>query len=166
MVAAGQYSFKRANASRVTMPANTSCRLTSPSGYDELLRTVGATECLDGVAYFAGDASVHEEDAAAVPARAKQETRNVLHLVQALIRNGITQLGSLALIVRGFEAPSLASPAGVATSAVWGFGRVIAAELPELNCKLYDLEPTLAPMEAAGCWLSNWHPHHLKIRWR
>ena len=130
-------------------PDDYAMRLNSDSDYDELLEAIGSAERVNGVAYFTG-ASMREEEAGDTPAPARRQARNVLQLVQALARNGFNDLASFALITRGFATPSLGSVFGLTAAAAWGLGRVIAAELPELNCKLYDLEPTLTPSEAAA----------------
>jgi acyl transferase domain-containing protein/acyl carrier protein len=65
---------------------------------------------------------------------------SVLHLIQALARAGSNDIPRLWLITRGAqkvgrEADSLS----IAQSSLWGLGRVIPHEHPELHCSLIDL---------------------------
>ncbi|WP_437759724.1 SDR family NAD(P)-dependent oxidoreductase [Sorangium sp. So ce1389] len=68
-----------------------------------------------------------------------------LHLTQALLRRGWRDAPRLWVVTRGAQAAGEA-PAGlsVAQAPLWGLGRVIALEHPELQCTRVDLSP--APM--------------------
>lgn len=65
---------------------------------------------------------------------------SVLHLVQALVQGGWQEVPSLWLVSGGAQpvAPDQSS-LSVAQSQLWGLGKVIAQEHPELNCKLIDI---------------------------
>jgi myxalamid-type polyketide synthase MxaB len=73
---------------------------------------------------------------------------SVLHLVQALVRGGGSNPARLTLVTRGAQAagpePHAVMPA---QAPVWGLGRVVALEHPELQCRRIDLE---AGTEAAA----------------
>ncbi|MBI3243488.1 MAG: SDR family NAD(P)-dependent oxidoreductase [Chloroflexi bacterium] len=63
---------------------------------------------------------------------------SALHLVQALAASG--SQSRLWLVTRGAQAVN-GSPLAVAQSPLWGLGKVIALEHPELHCALIDLDP-------------------------
>ncbi len=65
-----------------------------------------------------------------------------LYLVQALIAANLSQLPRLWLITRGAQ-PVIGetAPVNANGSALWGLGRVIALEHPELKCIRIDLDP-------------------------
>jgi acyl transferase domain-containing protein/acyl carrier protein len=124
-------------------------RLDSGADYDQLLQALGAAGPVDFVIFFAGTGPRPEGQVADLPALARRQTGNVLHLVQALSRSKISAPKKLVLVTQGFAAASLGAPMTIAAGATWGIGRVIAAELPDLNCKLCDLDPALSPSQAA-----------------
>ena len=64
----------------------------------------------------------------------------VLHLVQALIVNGTAP--RLWLVTRGGQAIASDEAVHVAQAPVWGLGRTLANEHPELRVTLIDLDPT------------------------
>ena len=79
-------------------------------------------------------------------ARAHQLTcASVLHLVQALAALGGSDPPQLFLLGKGAQAIDQ-GPVEVAQSALWGLGKVIALEHPELRCTCIDLDPE-APLE-------------------
>jgi len=66
---------------------------------------------------------------------------STLHLVQALVEH-YSEPPSLWLVTQGAQAIGVASGVpGLAQSSLWGMGKVIAMEHPELNCTLIDLDP-------------------------
>jgi len=73
---------------------------------------------------------------------------SALYLVQALVKN-YSEPPSLWLVTRGAQAVGTASDVpGLAQSSLWGMGKVIALEHPELNCTLVDLDPQATGDEA------------------
>ncbi|QSJ15493.1 type I polyketide synthase [Nostoc sp. UHCC 0702] len=64
---------------------------------------------------------------------------STLHLVQALARAGWSQ-ARLLLITQGAQSVGTISPLQVQQSALWGMGRVIALEHPDLQCICLDLD--------------------------
>ena len=64
-----------------------------------------------------------------------------LDLVHALTLAGNPKPPRLWLVTRGACAAGAVSPLALAQSPVWGLGRVIAAEYPELACTRIDLDP-------------------------
>jgi acyl transferase domain-containing protein/NAD(P)-dependent dehydrogenase (short-subunit alcohol dehydrogenase family)/SAM-dependent methyltransferase len=78
----------------------------------------------------------------ATPAAAQEITAGALHLAQALLRAGIEPQPNLWLVTRGAVAEEAgADVPGVASSPLWGLGRSLFLECPELNCRLVDLDP-------------------------
>ena len=96
--------------------------------------------------------SIHEElttdELAAVT---KLGCSSTLHLVQALIAN-CSQSPRLILVTRG---ATLAS--GIAQSCLWGMGKVIALEHPELNCIKIDLDEIPSRTEVAELFAELWY---------
>ncbi|NEO82298.1 beta-ketoacyl reductase, partial [Moorena sp. SIO4G3] len=66
-----------------------------------------------------------------------------LSLVQALVKGGLSTVPRLWLVTNGAQAVPAHHPVipGVAQSSVWGMGKVISLEHPELNCTRIDLDP-------------------------
>ncbi len=67
---------------------------------------------------------------------------SALHLVQVLLKAELPKLPRLWLVTQGAVAINSDYPlSGLAQSPLWGMGKVIAMEHPELNTVLVDLEP-------------------------
>ena len=75
----------------------------------------------------------------------------VLHLSQALARAG--KPPSLCIVTRGAQAVDARETVCVAQAPLWGLGRVLAVEHPELHCLLLDLDPqgTVDDLAAVLC---------------
>ena len=113
---------------------------------DETLRGPGTS--WQGVIYlWALDEPVlypHKFTAAHLAGVQEKICGSVLHLVQALAAAGDTAIPGLWLITRGAQpagAPDEVALPGLAQSTVWGLGKVIAQEYPEMNCIRVDLDP-------------------------
>ncbi|MEO8414897.1 MAG: SDR family NAD(P)-dependent oxidoreductase [Ginsengibacter sp.] len=65
---------------------------------------------------------------------------SVLHLVKAL-SGRFAGSPRLWLVTRGAQSVKSGDPIAVEQSPLWGFGKVISFELPELNCIRIDLDP-------------------------
>lgn len=95
---------------------------------------------LQGVVHFCG-ADHDSRDASAMISSAGQELASTVRLVQALSRRA-GSLPRLWLVTRGAQVVDHeASLASLARSTLWGFGRVVANEIPRLRCSLVDLSP-------------------------
>ncbi|WP_414573579.1 SDR family NAD(P)-dependent oxidoreductase [Nostoc sp. CCY 9925] len=118
---------------------------TKPEDFKKLLATVGANQSLHGVVNCWSLDAVTAEALTTDNLRvASQEVcGGTLHLVQGIIQAGFSQPPRLWLVTQG--AQSVASEnsqvPGVAQSPLWGMGKVIALEHPELNCVRVDLDP-------------------------
>ncbi|NES40468.1 type I polyketide synthase [Moorena sp. SIO2C4] len=66
-----------------------------------------------------------------------------LSLVQALVKAGLSQPPQLWLVTCGAQPVPSSYPVipGLAQSSLWGMGKVISLEHPELNCVRIDLDP-------------------------
>ncbi|MCK6562456.1 SDR family NAD(P)-dependent oxidoreductase [bacterium] len=106
-----------------------------------------------GVIYLWGLENVvrPELPVAELEAQSAHVCGGALFLVQALARLTAAPLPQLWLVTGGSQ-PVGANNAAVAVvpSALWGLGRTIAAEHPELRCKRVDLDPGMAGNLAAA----------------
>ena len=80
---------------------------------------------------------------------------SVLHLVQALERVGSSP--RLVLVTRGAQAVGeLVKSITVAQSPLWGLGRVINNEFPNLQCTKVDISPAGSPEEIQSLFAQLW----------
>ena len=121
----------------------------NPEDFHRLLRAVAAEERgLHGVAHCWSLEAVQGEPTAADLEQANQQgCGSVLHLIQALGQSPIAEPPLLWLVTQGAVrvAPSEAETETwnphPAQSPLWGMGKVIALEHPELRCVRLDLDP-------------------------
>ncbi|MGD1700258.1 type I polyketide synthase [Dapis sp. BLCC M229] len=118
---------------------------TNPQDFKELLQTLLTTqEKLEGVVHlWSLDSSTEDLESA-------QELGcgSVLHLVQGLVSNPESQV-VLWLVTQGTQSVGQNSQVSqVQQAPLWGLGRVIAAEHPELQCRRVDLDQTSNSSEA------------------
>lgn len=67
---------------------------------------------------------------------------SALYLVQALVTSGSAATARLWLVTRGAQATGTEMhPLAATQSSLWGLGKVIALEHPELRCSRVDLDP-------------------------
>jgi polyketide synthase 12 len=97
-----------------------------PSDDDWLDRVLSATSACRGVVYVDSSDADADADAACAPIAAP------LRLVQKL------PAVPLVLVTTGAQGVSTVNPSA---ASLWGFGRVVTAERPELVCRLVDLAP-------------------------
>ncbi|MEO1682708.1 MAG: SDR family NAD(P)-dependent oxidoreductase [Cyanobacteria bacterium J06631_12] len=114
---------------------------TNPEDFYQFVQSVLAQySSIHGVVHLWGtDSSTSDslqdlEDAQALGSAA------LLHLVQALIK--ARSKPALTLITQGAQSLDHESPLCVQQSSLWGFGRVISLEHPELKCRRIDLPAT------------------------
>lgn len=73
----------------------------------------------------------------------------VLHLVQALLQTGVKP-SHFWLVTQDAQAVTASDMVqGVVHASLWGMGKVIALEHPELNCRCIDLDATATPVVQA-----------------
>jgi myxalamid-type polyketide synthase MxaE and MxaD len=107
---------------------------------------VAAAGVLTGVVHCAA-----LDPAAAPPSEAAvAHAARALTLVQALVRTSGREAPRLWLVTQGAQAVRAGAAVAVAPAALWGLGRVVALEHPELRCTRLDVEAGLAPAAAAA----------------
>jgi NADPH:quinone reductase-like Zn-dependent oxidoreductase/acyl carrier protein len=81
-----------------------------------------------------------------------------LHLIQALVgaqaEAGSTKFPRLWLVTRGSQ--DVGDPVAVAQAPLWGFGKVVSIELPELRCTQIDLDPARGPEGTQALFQELW----------
>ncbi|NEO36998.1 MAG: SDR family NAD(P)-dependent oxidoreductase [Moorea sp. SIOASIH] len=82
-----------------------------------------------------------------------------LSLVQALVKADLSQPPRLWIVTQGAQPVPPKNPvvSGVAQASVWGMGKVISLEHPELNCVRIDLDPNQSLKDKAeALWAEIW----------
>ncbi|NET69000.1 MAG: SDR family NAD(P)-dependent oxidoreductase, partial [Moorea sp. SIO1G6] len=82
-----------------------------------------------------------------------------LSLVQALVKADLSQPPRLWIVTQGAQPVPPKNPvvSGVAQASVWGMGKVISLEHPELKCVRIDLDPNQSLLEKAeALWAEIW----------
>lgn len=82
---------------------------------------------------------------------------STLHLVQSLLKTKRYEPCSLWLVTQGSQAVGI-NPTSLAVgqASLWGLGKVIAIEHPELNCILVDLDPAAQKSQAQDLFEEVW----------
>ncbi len=83
-----------------------------------------------------------------------------LHLVQSLVgaqaEAGSAGFPRLWLVTRGSQDARDPAPVAVAQAPLWGFGKVVSIELPELRCTKIDLDPGMGPEGTQALFQELW----------
>ncbi len=122
--------------------------------FEQLLAEVDQE--LAGVIHLWSLDTPHEATSTAVQQAFLQGSGSALHLVQALSK--ASEPSQLWLVTQG--AVSVDAVSGTTqlsqplSAPLWGMGKVIALEYPDLNCVRVDLEHDVSPSEAARSLLS------------
>ncbi len=118
-------------------------------GFRDLLNRLPPSDAPTDVIYLwaldgAGESTAPVES---IDRAQRSGCHGLLHLSRALIeRTGAPP--RVWIVTRGAQAAGAATPLAVSQSPVWGFGRVLSLEHPELQVRLIDLEPEDAEQEA------------------
>ena len=127
-----------------------------PEGYRAVLRDAFGKErpCRGVVHLWSLDAmAVPDTSAEALLSAQRQSCVSALYVAQALLRAGLRDMPRLVLVTRGAQAVEAeAFAAEVAQAPLWGLGRTLAIEHPELECTRVDLNPTLEVDEPLSLW--------------
>ncbi|HYO69447.1 MAG TPA: type I polyketide synthase, partial [Archangium sp.] len=112
---------------------------TSPEDYRRVLKeALGDTGCR-GVVHLwsldAGTAGPEELERAW-----RRGSQSALYLAQALVRRGWRDMPGLWLVTQGAHAVTRGDRVSVAQAPLWGFGRALELEHPELRTTLVDVE--------------------------
>ena len=126
---------------------------TNPEHYQRVLREAFGREvhCRGIVHLFALDATPWERITNdTIDRDVAHGCLSALYLVQAVLRQGWRDMPRLWLVTRGAQAVlSSGTPLSVAQSTLWGLGRTIALEHPELECTRIDIDPCRSADEAS-----------------
>jgi len=101
-----------------------------------------------GIVYLTGLDGEADRDLPDFNAARRDGWGAALDLVHALTTSGTASPPRMWLVTRGGHAAGSFSPLALAQSPMWGLGRVIAAEHPELGCTRIDLDPAGGDDEA------------------
>jgi myxalamid-type polyketide synthase MxaB len=124
-----------------------------PADFQQLLRELSQENLSPplGLVHLWGIAPEQEIDTATLQERQLQGCGTVLYLVQAIAQAGWVQWPSLWLVTRGTQSVTKTETSlEVSQSSLWGLGRVMALEHPELHCVRVDLEPSGEEAEVSG----------------
>ncbi|EYF04311.1 Malonyl CoA-acyl carrier protein transacylase [Chondromyces apiculatus DSM 436] len=106
--------------------------------------------CLGAVHLFSLDATPFDH---ATPENLSEDlargTESAAYLGQALLRQGWRDMPRLVLITRGAQQVADTDEIAVSQAPLWGLGRTIALEHPELRCLRIDLDPAAGAGDAA-----------------
>ncbi|MBL8495665.1 MAG: type I polyketide synthase [Rhodocyclaceae bacterium] len=94
----------------------------------------------EAVVHLAGLDAPATTDGASASAGVRSMLQSALHLAQACVRIYGQRSARLWLVTRGAQAVRPGEGASPAGAALWGFGRVVRAEHPELSCSMLDLD--------------------------
>jgi acyl transferase domain-containing protein len=123
----------------------------SREGFERLLEQTRGL-ALAGVLHLwgAGEAVLPAESALAELKSAQERIcGSALHLLQALAMAPVSSPPRLLLVTRGAQPVGPPAPLALGAAALWGLGRTIAREHPELRCTLVDLDPAASAEEVA-----------------
>ena len=119
--------------------------LTDSAGIKQVLEefVTASSRPLRGIVHLWNIDAIEEEPAlVSLLAAQRRSCGSLLALVQALAASSILGTSRLWVVTRGAQAVgSVPMRPALMQSAVWGLGRVIARELPELSCTCIDLDP-------------------------
>jgi len=125
-----------------------------PAQIDDVQRLIDETltdgdPCRRVIHLWSLDASPQSETTPfALAAAQRLGSTSVLYLAQALAKANETDVPQLTLVTGGAQvAGGSTGVVSVAQSPLWGLGRVIINEQPQLRCKLIDLSPVGSAQE-------------------
>lgn len=104
---------------------------------------------LHGIVYL--DTATHSTEGLSLEGLQSAQERGsigLLHLVHGLVHHGATP--RLWIVTRGSQRVHDSESATVATAPIWGFGRVLTREHPELRPVMVDLDPTPHPDDSSA----------------
>jgi myxalamid-type polyketide synthase MxaE and MxaD len=86
-----------------------------------------------------------------------KEGQTTIHLIQALSQSQLKEFPRLWLVTRGSQPVTAdVTRSGLPSSMLWGMGRVIAMEHPELHVVMVDLDPEKPETETGQLWQTLW----------
>jgi acyl transferase domain-containing protein/acyl carrier protein/SAM-dependent methyltransferase len=116
--------------------------------YQQLVKTL-ATAGITHCAYlWAADETAPGAPGDTLPDAALRLCESTLYLTQALVGANLSEPPRLAIVSRGAVSVSGEALPGLAASPLWGLGKSIALEHPELRCLCIDLQARGRPDDA------------------
>jgi NADPH:quinone reductase-like Zn-dependent oxidoreductase/acyl carrier protein len=117
--------------------------LASPSAFDLALREASAGNAsVRGIIHMLAAEDTGDESLSSLEAAQLRGYGSALLLSQALSRTSWGELPPLWLITRGTQVVGAdPGPIAIAHAPLWGLGRTLTLELPQLRCQLLDLAP-------------------------
>ncbi len=110
--------------------------------FEQLLKSIGRSS-LQGIVHLwsLDTPSANRLTTSVLEKTAAKSCGSVLYLIQALLKTGESKQPSVWLVTQGAVATKASAPVlGLAQSPLWGLGKSIALEHPELKTILVDLE--------------------------
>ncbi len=101
-----------------------------------------------GIVYLWGATATPELTADQVVLSQPTLCGSVLHLVQALLQVGSGVLPQLWLVSRGTQSVAGVAPTQPQAGSLWGLGRVLMVEHPDLRCHCLDLDVEPGPTDS------------------
>ncbi|MCI0394342.1 MAG: polyketide synthase dehydratase domain-containing protein [Chloroflexi bacterium] len=123
---------------------------TQPAHFARLMADLGASgQSYDGLLHLWSLDTARPEETTLTSLRVAQVVgcASLLHLVQALARSGWSRQPRLVVVTRRAQAVGV-EPVSVAQTPLWGLGRTILGEYPELCGQLVDLDTGEATLSA------------------
>jgi acyl transferase domain-containing protein/acyl carrier protein len=131
----------------------------SPEDFQRLFTAIETSQSsLHGVVHLWSLNTAKEElTSTSLETTLNQVCSSTLHLVQSLVKAKLVSSPSLWLVTRGaVSVKSEQNISGLAQSPLWGMGKVIALEHPELNCVRIDLHPEAQKNEVQTLFEEIW----------
>ncbi|WP_208341233.1 type I polyketide synthase [Aetokthonos hydrillicola] len=131
----------------------------SPKDFEQLFAAITAyTPSLYGVVHLWSLNTITEAlTSANIEAALNYVCGSTLHLVQSLVKAQLISSPSLWLVTRGaVPVKSEQNILGLPQSPLWGMGKVITLEHPELNCVRVDLNPEPQKNEVQDLFTEIW----------
>jgi acyl transferase domain-containing protein len=116
--------------------------------YHQLIKTLRAAGISHCVYLWAADESAFGATRDSLPNASLRLCESALYLTQALAGASLAEPPRLAIISRGAVSVSGEALPGLAASPLWGLGKSIALEHPELRCLCLDLQAHGGPDDA------------------
>ena len=136
-------------------PAIFQIKADAVADYQQLLRACAAVGQgrIQGIVHLWSLETAQPDTGLDLMAAAHQSCGTVLYLVQALLTQQL-EPRALWLVTRDAQAVTVDDGVnGIGQAGLWGLGRTIALEHPELTCVRIDLDGTMAPAaQAAALW--------------
>jgi acyl transferase domain-containing protein len=140
-----------------------SCR---SDDYHQLIKNLGPNGISHCVYLWAADELTLRASGSSLPEASLRLCESVLYLTQALAGVSLAEPARLAIVSRGAISVSGETLPGLAASPLWGLGKSIALERPELHCLCIDLQAEGGSDEACAIRDELRHPTDDQVAYR